>query len=79
MDCQFNVAWFHTWMLGSDCVYIYDIKEVGEEFDDTLTNLVEGRFCQHWLKLKPQNCELFPRLLTFLSRKVNQTGIHLTD
>ena len=62
-------------------VYLDDINVVGEEFDDTLANLVEvlTRFCQYGLKLKPRKCELFTQEVKFLGRKVNPSGIQVTD
>ena len=62
-------------------VYLDDINVVGEEFDDTLANLVEvlARFRQYGLKLKPRKCELFTQEVKFLGRKVNPSGIQVTD
>ena len=62
-------------------VYLDDINVVGEEFDDTLANLVEvlTRFRQYGLKLKPRKCELFTQEVKFLGRKVNPSGIQVTD
>ena len=62
-------------------VYLDDINVVGEEFEDTLANLVEvlTRFRQYGLKLKPRKCELFTQEVKFLGRKVNPSGIQVTD
>lgn len=62
-------------------VYLDDINVVGQEFGDTLANLVEvlTRFRQYGLKLKPRKCELFTQEVKFLGRRVNPHGIHVTD
>ena len=62
-------------------VYFDDINVVGEEFDDTLANLVEvlTRLRQYGLKLKPRKCQLFTQEVKFLGRKVNPSGIQVTD
>ncbi|MCP3866870.1 MAG: hypothetical protein GY703_02000 [Gammaproteobacteria bacterium] len=61
--------------------FLDDICVLGKTVDDHFRNLREvfQRFREHQLKLKPSKSELFRHEMVFLGRKINQTGITLTE